>query len=295
MVEKVISHAEGQIIEWQWASDNKLVPNPFYTSVYLIDGLLIDSGAPASIQELKNFIQTLPSEKKPKACIVTHIHEDHSGGAFMLKKDFNIPIYASKEAIEPLSKGNQYPEYRQAAWGDYLHNVKAKPLGNTFITPNENYKFDVYPMPGHSPDLIAILNKEKGWAFLTDAVQPKYRMIFGNNSDIQEDISAIYDSIKSLYKHTEDWKSMKIFLSGYKYILEREFLMEKLNELDNIHQKAHEAYHEVTKTEHREKWIYKKVLKKTLGRESAVGKLTREDLSKMTLVKSLLAWPIKTE
>jgi glyoxylase-like metal-dependent hydrolase (beta-lactamase superfamily II) len=295
MVVNILKHCNGQIIEWQWAMDSDLIPTPFFTSVYVIDGLLIDTAAPASDQELLEFLRSLPKDKKVSKCLITHIHEDHAGGARLLKEELDIPIYASKEAVEYFKKGNEYPQYRKMTWGEKLLPFEAIPVGKKLESASGNYQFEMFRMPGHSPDLIAPLEKEKEWVFTTDAVQKKYKMIFGHESDIQEDMSLIYDSIKKLYQYTESMDNLKIFISGDQKTYNRKLLKEKIDEIEEKHQKVHDLYDKFEKKGLKKDKILKKILKEFFGRESVVGKLTKGDLSNMNLIKSFLNWPIKEQ
>jgi glyoxylase-like metal-dependent hydrolase (beta-lactamase superfamily II) len=83
---------------------------PFFTSCYLIDGLLIDSGAPGGVDDLREFIKSLSPDKMVEKCFITHTHEDHAGGANLLNTEFGIPIFSSEEAIETLKRGRTYPD-----------------------------------------------------------------------------------------------------------------------------------------------------------------------------------------
>jgi len=293
MVVKINRYEKNEIIKWKWASDNELIPTPFYTSCYFIDGILIDSGAPASVDEFKNFIKPLTSNYDIK-CILTHSHEDHCGGAHLLQEQFQIPIYAHNKAIPDLKEEYNYPKYRQMTWGKKRLPVEAEEVPNIVVSDSEKYSFKIFPMPGHAPDQFALIEEDQEWAFVADAVQPTYRMLFGESSDIQEDIKIIYDSIKNLYKKTEGMNNLKIYPSSKGVFIGRHFLKEKLEEIENLHQKVHQKYEELSKDYEREDRLMRKVLRGTLGRESAVGKLTRGDLSKMNLVKSLLRWSLKS-
>lgn len=289
MVVKLNKYENKEVIQWKWASDNELIPTPFYTSCFFIDGILIDSGAPACVEELRAFIEPLTEEYDIK-CILTHSHEDHSGGAHMLQQELDIPIYADKSAIPSLKKEYTYPQYRQMTWGEKRLPVKAKEVPETVTSDSGRYTFKIFPIPGHAPDQFALLEDDQEWAFVADGVQPKYRMLFGKNSDIQEDIAVIYDSIKKLYKRTEGMNALKIFTSSRGIFTGRDFLQEKLSEIKSLHKKVHNVYDELSEEYEEEDRLMRKVLKQSLGRESVVGKLTGGDLSKMNLVKSLLQW-----
>ena len=118
MVTKLIKHENGKILEWKWASDNTSKPSPIFTSVYYIDGIFIDAGAPAGVNDFRNFITSLIETDKIKLCVLTHTHEDHCGGAYILQKEFNIPVYTHEIVIEKLRSEYSYPQYRQMAWGE---------------------------------------------------------------------------------------------------------------------------------------------------------------------------------
>jgi glyoxylase-like metal-dependent hydrolase (beta-lactamase superfamily II) len=292
MVIQLNTYEDGNIIEWKWASDNKLIPIPFFTSCYFIDGILIDSGAPAAVNDLKDFINFLHKKQGIQECIITHAHEDHSGGAHMLKSEYNIPIYAHKKAIPILKKEANYPQYRQIAWGEKRKPVIAKKIPNRIKTFNHQFVFDIFPMPGHAPELIALVEKSKEWAFVSDAIQPRYKMLFGHNSDIQENLSQIVGSMINLLEYTKNLHDLKVFISGHG-INERKIIEQKVEELNELHIRVHELYLRFSTAGYDESNILKKILRELFGRETAIGKLTNGDLSIMNLIKSSYNWTLK--
>ena len=292
MVVKIDYHSNNEIIEWQWASDNELMLYPYWTSSYLVDGLLIDSGAPGGEKDLREFVRSLPSNKMIDKCFITHTHEDHAGGAHLLNVEFGIPIYAGENAIEILKRGRTYPDYRQMAWGTKLLPVNAKVTKGPLITKSKKFTFNLFPMTGHAPELITLIEKQKQWAFVADAVQPKYKMIFGGNSDIPEDISLIYRSLQSLYNFTEGMGKLLIFSAGNDILHGRNFLIKKMNEIQELHSKVHEKYKELRNGGYSEKQIVRKILKRVFGKESFIAQMTRGALSKTNLIVSLINWQI---
>ncbi|MFX0002555.1 MAG: MBL fold metallo-hydrolase [Candidatus Hodarchaeota archaeon] len=279
-----------QILEWEWASDNPIMPYPYFTSCYLVDGLLIDSGAPGGENDLKEFVKTLHSDQMIEKCFITHTHEDHAGGAQMLNNEFKIPIYSSKKAIDLLKKGNIYPEYRQLAWGPKLLPVNAQIIDQPIITRSKKFKFELFPMDGHAPELVSLIEKDQQWAFVADAVQPKYKMIFGKNSDIQEDISVIYESLSKLYNFTKSMDKLVIFSAGNGVLQGREFIKEKMEEIENLRIKVHQYHRELQKDGYIGKKLIKKIVKQIFRGESIIGQLTQGDLSRENLIISLLEW-----
>ena len=290
MVVRKTYHCNNQILEWEWASDNPLMPYPYWTSCYLVDGLLIDSGAPGGEKDLKEFVYSLNPSQMIDKCFITHTHEDHAGGAYMLNTEFRIPIYTSEKAVNLLKNGNTYPEYRQMAWGSKLLPTNAEIIDKPIITKSKKYKFELFPMSGHAPELVALIEQDQQWAFVADAVQPKYKMIFGKKSDIQEDISLIYQSLSKLYEFTNEMDHLLIFSAGNGVLQGREILIKKVEEIKYLHLKAHELHRQFQKEGYSGKKLIRKIIKKLFGKESIIRQLTQGDLSRENLILSLLKW-----
>ena len=292
MVIQLNTYEDGKIIEWKWASNNELIPNPFFTSCYCIDGILIDSGAPASVNDLRDFVKSIFTKQEIIKCIITHTHEDHSGGANMLNTEFNIPIYAQESAISILKKESNYPQYRQIAWGEKRKPVIAQKIPGHVKTSNHKFTFEIFPMPGHAPELIALVEKSQEWVFVSDAIQPRYKMLFGHNSDIQENLSKIFESMTNLLEYTKPLSNLKVFISGHG-VYGREIIKQKIEEIQALHLRVHDLYLQFSKEGYDQLKSLKKVLKVIFGRETAIGKLTNGDLSIMNLIKSLYDWPLR--
>jgi glyoxylase-like metal-dependent hydrolase (beta-lactamase superfamily II) len=289
-VVRIDYHCDNEIIEWQWSSDSEFMTTPFFTSCYLIDGLLIDSGAPGGVDDLREFIKSLSTDIMVEKCFITHTHEDHAGGANLLNSEFGIPILSGEEAIETLKRGRTYPDYRQMAWGPELLPVDASIIKGPIITKSKKYKFELFPMKGHAPELIALIEGGHQWVFVADAVQPKYNMIFGDHSDIQEDISVIQQSLKELYDYTEGLDDLMIFSAGNGVFNGRDFLIDRMNEILELHSQAHQTYRKFLNKGYSEKQIVRKIVKHLYGKESFIGQMTRGALSRKNLIISLLKW-----
>jgi glyoxylase-like metal-dependent hydrolase (beta-lactamase superfamily II) len=129
-------------------------------------------------------------------CVIKPNHEDHCGGGRMFQEDFKIPVFASKLVIPLLIKEKIYPDYRQMTWGVDYHPFQAEFLKNSISSKSGKYIFNIIDTPGHAPELISLIERKQQWAFITEAVIPKYQMIFGKDTNIPEDISLIFQSIK---------------------------------------------------------------------------------------------------
>jgi ribonuclease/clavin/mitogillin len=280
----------GPVLEWRWASDNRLLnalTKPFWLSCFLIDGLMIDSGAPASVTALRSFIQSLDANDAIDRCVLTHWHEDHTGGAHMLTGELHLPVYADPITITKISAGFTYPFYRRWSWGKGVAPTRGvMPLTSAAVaTRSGSYSFDIVPMSGHADGLISLVEMRQGWAFTSDAVMPRYGMIFGQTSDIRENIEKTYRSIRNLLEVTGRMKGdVTLFISGHGGIVEgRAFLSKKIDELEEMHGKAHELKAQGLSD--------KQIRRAMFHGEGLPGILTRGELSSMNLVRSLLEWP----
>ena len=292
MVVQKVYHCNNEILEWKWSTDHELMPQPFWTSVFLIDGLLIDAGAPGGVDDLRDFINSLDSENTVEKCVITHNHEDHCGGGHILQEEFKIPVFASRLAIPLLKKEKNYPDYRQMTWGTNFQPFQAELLNETISSKSGKYNFDVIDTPGHAPEVVCLIERKQQWAFITDVVMPKYRMIFGKDTDIPEDISLILQSIKKLHVLTEGMDHLLLFTSGNGVFKDRIFLKERIDEINSLHLKAHDFQNEAKEKGLGDKQLIRYVLKKMFKRENFVGTLTRGGLSSKNLIISLLKWPI---
>ena len=139
--------------------------------VYIMDGLLIDTGSPSLLEDFIPFFQAEDFEK----VYVTHHHEDHTGGARWIQDHMGIPIYINEASIDICSKEGDYLEYRHDVWGD-REAFEAKPLSSNFYSRKSMW--EAIPVPGHSFDQLAFLNHNEGVMFTGDLyVTPKPKML----------------------------------------------------------------------------------------------------------------------
>jgi len=277
----------GPVTEWMWSTENKLLPKPFWTSCFSVDGMLIDSAAPGATGELKEFLLSLPPEQKISFCVLTHAHEDHAGGAKMLSEELGLPVYINPNGLKLVHNGYTYPDYRQLTWGtELLPAPKVQPLpAAPFQTKGGSYKFELFPMPGHAPCLVALIERGQQWAFVADAIQPKYQMIFGPTTSINENIAGIYGSLVRFAKFTRELTNLKLFIAGHGMVDKGiAFVEEKITEIRDLHKQAHQLLQQGLSD--------RKMLQKMFGGESFFGGFTRGELSRMNLIRSLLEWSL---
>lgn len=150
--------------------------NKLLVSVFLIDGLLIDTG-PTSKEAT---LISLYNAWDIREVILTHHHEDHTGLAGWLQRNRNIPIYIHQLGIDSCVVKEKLPLYRRLFWGN-KETFRPLPLEQTFNTPH--YTWDIIHTPGHAHDHVALYNREKDWMFGGDLyVQSKPRSAFSFES-----------------------------------------------------------------------------------------------------------------
>ncbi|MHA6252961.1 MBL fold metallo-hydrolase [Oceanobacillus sp. CAU 1775] len=172
------------------------------TISYEVDGVLIDTGAKSLIKEFTPFFKEMDVDQ----VVITHHHEDHTGAAAFLQKEYNLPVYThpmmQKYNIEKAS----YPFYRKIFWGN-REPFEGKTIGKTFKSRNATW--DVIETPGHAKDHLAFLNQQTGQLFSGDLfVTPKTKLILRNES-----IPTIIHSIE--HTLTYDFEEMFCCHAGY--------------------------------------------------------------------------------
>ncbi|MHA2168048.1 MAG: MBL fold metallo-hydrolase [Candidatus Hodarchaeales archaeon] len=285
MVTNTFYHTDN-LFEWTWAMEDEVIPKPFFTSCYYLDGILIDTSAPGGIVEFKRFIETLLKDKQINFCLITHTYEDHIGGTYFLTEELSIPVHASDKAIELLKNASNYTyeEYRKVYWGNGLQSSNALPFPDQILSTSGNYLLDIIPTPGHAPDQVAFLEKSQRWVFVADAVLPKYNNLFGGSCNIQENIVDIYASIERLHKEIDGMDDLQVFISRKGIRHGRGFLMEKMNEIKELRS--------IVRDYSQEGLSSNEILIQIYGGESSTGIMTNGELSRINLINSLLEWKI---
>lgn len=167
-----------------------------------VDGVLIDTGAQSLLKEFTCFF----AEADVDRVVITHYHEDHTGGAAYLQKEYELPIYMNKKTIVDCSKKADYPLYRQIFWGR-RRPFQALPIGDTFSSRKATWS--VIETPGHTKDHLSFLNQETGQLFSGDLyVHPKTKVVLR-----EESIPSIINSIEKVL--TYDFGELFCCHAGY--------------------------------------------------------------------------------
>lgn len=134
-----------------------LFGRPIYeVSAFLVDGLLIDTGCPATARELLVWARG----REIRRIVNTHHHEDHIGGDALLARELGLPISAPPATLPELARFGHLPFYRWLVWGR-PEGARGEPLGAAI--ESERYRFEVIPTPGHAHDHVALFEPERRW------------------------------------------------------------------------------------------------------------------------------------
>jgi len=145
---------------------------------YLYKDILFDSGCPHTAAEV------LEAFRDKKAALITHYHEDHSGGAIELQKVMRI--FAPPKSLEILRNPPEVPEYRKVVWGQPLP-VIAEPFQDRISVGGE--EIELIETPGHSFDHVSFL--VDGKPFCGDLVISSGQIVCMREEKLLETIKSI--------------------------------------------------------------------------------------------------------
>jgi len=170
-------------------TSNFLLPFRLQVWLYVVDGVLIDTGANNTVK----VINRLSQQEKINCAAITHIHEDHTGGGAWIKNNLKIPVYLPANSIPEAAIKTSLPLYRRLPWGNREAFI-ADPMPPFIET--EKVRLDVIATPGHHKDHVIFYEKNKGWIFTGDVfVNRQQKVALGDEN--------IGDAIKSLSKLTQ--------------------------------------------------------------------------------------------
>jgi len=139
----------------------------YWTTAYLVDGLLVDTGCAFSAPELVAAL----SETPLTGIVNTHTHEDHIGANGRLQRQragleirahpLALPVLADPRGRQPLHL------YRRILWG-WPEPSQGRPASDGEVIETDSYRFQVVYTPGHSPDHLCLYEPDEGWLFTGD-------------------------------------------------------------------------------------------------------------------------------
>jgi len=244
----------------------------YWTTAYLVDGLLIDSGCAYSTSELLAYLR----DESLTRLVNTHTHEDHIGANGLLQRVNNgLKILAHPLALPVLSAPREkqpLQPYRRLLWG-WPEPSSGELVSDGEVIRTENFNFRVIHTPGHSPDHICLYEPERGWLFSGDL------FVGGRDRALSADAD-IWGVIRSL-KKIADLPLSKLF-PGSAHVRENPVteIYEKIAYLEEMGEKVLDL--------HRKGWSVSVISRAMFGAGMFIEAFTLGHFSRRNLVRSYL-------
>lgn len=244
----------------------------YWTSAYLVDGLLIDSGCAYTSEEFL-------AEIYPQAVLTlvnTHSHEDHIGANGLIQRHKpGVKLFAHQAALPILSdpvRRQPLQPYRRLFWG-YPLSSEAKPLKDGEWVQGFHYRFQVIHTPGHTADHICLFQPDQGWLFSGD-------LFIGGKDRALGAGYRIWDIIKSL-KRVAELPLTWLFPGCARA---------RQNPQSDLQAKIHyyEELGEKVLTLSAQGWEVSAIARKLLGKPMGIELVTGGHFSRRNLVRSFL-------
>ncbi len=156
-----------------------------FSHVYFVDGLLIDTGQPRMRRHILEATGELPVEQ----LFITHHHEDHSGNISPLRNRFGCKAYASEACCQLMKAPPKLSFVQWVTWGSRPPVHDLIPAAGHIET--RNCRFELIPIPGHAPDMVALYEPTRKWLFSADLYINSYISYFLKEESMLDQIESI--------------------------------------------------------------------------------------------------------
>jgi len=161
-----------------------IFPYQLEICLYIVDGVLIDTGSGNTLRKLKNLVK----DQKITSVAITHVHEDHTGAASWIKENLKIPVYLQSDSIAEAAVKTSIPLYRRLVWGN-RDGFAADPMPSAIDAGR--YRLDVIESPGHHKNHVIFHEKKMGWLFSGDLYISRRQLTAFKDENINDAINSI--------------------------------------------------------------------------------------------------------
>lgn len=148
-------------------------------SVFVTRDTLIDTGFPAAAGELAAYLRAHPVT----GAVLTHGHEDHSGGVTALL-DLGIGVHCAEPTDAWLRRDERVGMYRRFTWGARRRLDRPR---RTFASR----ALELRATPGHSADHHVVWDAERGTVFGGDLFIGVKVRIAHHDEDLRQQVAAL--------------------------------------------------------------------------------------------------------
>ena len=241
-----------------------------YAHIYFVDGLLIDTGQSKARKSIIAETKQLAVEQ----IFITHHHEDHTGNIPEIQALHNCDVYASELCCQMMKAPPTLSFAQKLTWGDRPAQHDLIPISETLET--KKYRFDIIPIPGHAPDMVALYEPNRQWLFSADLYLNRYIDYFLKEESITDQIESIRRILKLDFKTM--FCSHKPRLTNGKEQLTKKlnFLESFFHDVSSLYLKGHSSKEIFKILKLKENWFVKTLSGGSLSKQNMVESVIRD-------------------
>ena len=152
--------------------------------IYFIDGLLIDTGQRRASKQILENTENLAVDQ----IFITHHHEDHTGNIRAMQEKHSCEVFGSEKCRQIMKNPPGISTAQWLVWGNRDAYDHIQPISETLKT--NKHHFQIIPIPGHSPDMVALYEPQQKWLFSADLFINSYIGYFLEGESMRDQIES---------------------------------------------------------------------------------------------------------
>jgi len=235
--------------------------------VYQIGDTLIDTGPSNQWKSVREGLQG----RNIRQLLITHHHEDHSGNAANIAKQWNLIPYAPELGREKIRTGYKTPVMQRIIWGS-PQPAETQPLTDD-LTLSDGSPIVPVHTPGHAKDLTCLFFPKQKYLFSGDMYISKSMKYMRIDENLQELVDGLHKLLAL---------DFEILFCPHNGIVEqgRDALQGKLDNLLKLCSEAQALQSEGKDID--------QITVKLLGQEDMLSKVSQGNFCKANLIREAL-------